>query len=168
MIIKSISEVSEKGINAFSCGNHSLDYFFQKYARKNDQIGYGKTFVAVEGKEIVGFFTLSSAQIEFESFPKKLGPEIPKYPIPCIRIARLAVSKDKQGQGYGKELLKQAFLKIVYASLNIGIRIVLVDAKESSKSFYEHFGFQPLKEDGSTYYMNMSTVIDAFISSVNG
>lgn len=164
MIIKSIKDVDDKLIRDFSCGVNSLDSFFVKHAFLNDQIGYGKTFVALEKNNVVGFFTLSSAQIEFESMPKDLNYSLPRYPIPAIRIARLAVSKKYQGKGFGKALLKEAFAKIVYASINVGVRIVLVDAKETSKTFYEQFGFQLLKEDSLTYFISMSTVLDAIMN----
>lgn len=66
-----------------------------------------------------------------------------------------------QKKGYGNELLKEAFYKIVNASQTIGIKIVVVDAKESSKSFYEKYGFIKLVDEKLTYCIHIQTIIDA-------
>ena len=161
MIIKSISEINEKDLNTFSCGNKDLDRFLKKYALENDLSGYGKTFLLLDDDEVVGFFTLCSASIKFEEYPHELSVTLPKYPIPCIRIARLAVRKDKQGCGYGKELLKQAFLKILSVSLTIGIRLIVVDTKETSAAFYEKYGFIRLLNDKLSYFLALDTLKEA-------
>ena len=161
MIIKSISEINEKDLNTFSCGNKDLDRLLKKYALENDLSGYGKTFLLLDDDEVVGFFTLCSASIKFEEYPHELSVTLPKYPIPCIRIARLAVRKDKQGCGYGKELLKQAFLKILSVSLTIGIRLIVVDVKETSTAFYEKYGFIRLLNDKLSYFLALDTLKEA-------
>ena len=161
MILKSIHLVEDSLINTFSCGNKDLDKFFKKHAKDNDAAGYGKTFVLFDEEKLVGFFTLCSAQIRSDSFPYSFEENCPKYPIPAIRIARLAVDAKMQKKGYGKELLKEAFYKNVNASQTIGIKIVVVDAKESSKSFYEKYGFIKLVDDRLTYCIHIQTIIDA-------
>lgn len=161
MIISSILDVEEQIINDFSCGKKELDSFFKKHALKNDCNGYGKTFVLIDNNRIIGFFTLCSSSIKYEEFPHDKTHLIPRHPISCIRIARLAVDEKYQGKGYGKELLKQAFLKILNASVTIGIRLIVVDAKESSTSFYEKFGFSKLSSNRLSYYLLLDTLKEA-------
>ena len=161
MILKSICDVSQSDLKSFSCGNIDLDRFLKKYALENDLNGYGKTFLLLDEGEIVGFFTLCSSSIKFEEYPHNSSISLPKYPIPCIRIARLGVKIDKQGCGYGKELLKQAFLKILSVSLTIGIRLIVVDAKQTSAAFYEKYGFVRLLSDKLTYYLALDTLREA-------
>ena len=161
MILKTIYEAKENEIKAFSCGNSDLDRFLVKYALINDQNGYGKTFLLEDDGKIVGFFTLCSSSIRCEEFPTHNSHLFPRYPIPCIRIARLAVRKECQGKGYGKELLKQAFIRILNVAATVGVRLIVVDAKESSKSFYEKYGFARLKNDNLSYYLLLDTVIEA-------
>ena len=158
MILKTIYDVDEGDLASFTCGNKDLDKFLRNHALLNDRNGYGKTFLLIDGTEVVGFFTLCSASIGFEEFKEHQKPLMPRYPIPCIRIARLAVKSDKQGQGYGKELLKQAFLRILNVSIAIGIKLIVVDAKETSASFYEKYGFCRLKSDKLTYFLSIETV----------
>lgn len=159
MRLVSIAEKSSfPSIDGFDCGSLALNSFLKRYAKQNDEKGIGKTFLGIEGKEVVGFFTLSTAQIEFSEIPLNVAKGLPRYPIPAIRIARLAVSKSLQGQGIGEALLREAFLKIVIASEIAGVFFVLVDAKESSKGFYERFGFTPLIQYPSTYFLSVSTI----------
>ena len=162
MIIKSIHDVDQDDIQSFTCGNIDLDEFLKKHAKNNDLNGYGKTFVLVDNDAFIGFFTLCSASIAFEEYPASKAQHLPKYPIPCIRIARLAVDKRFQGEGYGKELLKQAFLRILNVYPTIGIRLVVVDAKQSAASFYEKYGFVRLQNKKLSYFLPIETIIEAF------
>ena len=161
MKLKKITEIETNLIEAFSCGNAELDTYFKKYASDNEKNGYGVTYVLTDENTIFGFVTLCNAQIEFENYPKGLNNRLPRYPIPAVRIARLAVSKNYQGKGYGKTLLKYAFLKIVYVSRIVGTKLVVVDAKESSKLFDEKYGFKRLIDTSLTYFLNIETILKA-------
>ena len=158
MILKTICEVNQDELSLFTCGNEELDKFLKKYALKNDKNGYGKTFVLYDRNKIVGFFTLCSSSIRFDEIPRNNFELFPRYPIPAIKIARLAVAKQHQGMGYGKILLKECFIKILNAAMNIGVRLIVVDAKEASKSFYKKFGFQNLINNESSYFLLVDTL----------
>ena len=159
MILKSINNVDPNDLADFSCGIIDLDRFLKKYALENDQNGYGKTFVLFDENVPVGFFTLCSSSIKFDELPKEIfSSSLPRYPIPAIKIARLAVQQEKHGKGYGKELLKQAFIRIIGVSMTIGVRLIVVDAKESSASFYEHYGFSRLQNNRLTYFLLLDTL----------
>ena len=59
-------------------------------------------------------------------------------------LARLAVDLNYQGQKVGEGLLKEALLKILEASSIIGVRAVLVHAKnQKAADFYAKYGFVP-------------------------
>ena len=161
MILKTIHDVSENDLQSFSCGNQELDRYLHKFALDNDRNGYGKTYLLVDGDKVVGFFTLCSASIKFEEYPEHLSKCLPRYPIPCIKIARLGVDEKEQRKGYGKELLKQAFLRILSVASQIGIKLIIVDAKETSASFYEKYGFQRLESDKLSYYLSLETLAKA-------
>lgn len=158
MTIVSIANINKKLLNNFSCGIKDLDIYLTKYALLNDSIGYGKTFLLLGNNKIIGYYTLSSSSVKFDEYPNEHNENIPKYPIPCIRIARLAISKNEQGKGFGKKLLKDAFLKILSIADTIGVRLVVVDAKESSKSFYEKYGFNKLKQKEMSYFLMVDTL----------
>lgn len=158
MIISPIYDANKDDLESFTCGSRELDIYLKRYALENDKNGYGKTFLLYDSNVLVGFFTLCSASIAFEQAPESLKKNSPRYPIPAIRLARLAVSEDQQGKGYGRELLKQAFLRILNIADTIGIRLIIVDAKESSTTFYEKYGFQRSDSDKLTYYLLLDTL----------
>lgn len=133
--------------------------FFFRYSLKNDTLGIGKTFVVFdENEEVVGYFTFATAQVVFEDIPDDYRAKLPRYPIPTLRIARLAVGKDLQGKGIGKWLLTQAFIKIIHVAEITGLYFIIVDAKETSKSFYEHYGFIKFNDKDLSYFLTVDTV----------
>lgn len=160
MKLESILNVNSKLINNFSCGQKDLDLFLKKHAYTNDKNGYGKTYLLCNSNNVLGFFTLSAAQISFDEFP--LNAKIPKYPLPAIRIARLGVNILFQHKGYGKMLLKEAFLKILEIKDRVGIKLIIVDAKDESISFYQKFGFDFLLTKSNTMYLLLDTLTDAY------
>lgn len=155
----SIKDVSKSKLKKFDCGIEVLNEFLSRYSLKNDTLGIGRTFVAFdENEDIVGYFTLATAQVVYDEIPDEYRGKLPKYPIPSLRIARLAVGKDLQGKGIGKWLLTQAFIKIVHVAEITGLYLIIVDAKETSKSFYEHYGFINFKDKELSYFLPVETI----------
>jgi GNAT superfamily N-acetyltransferase len=130
---------------AFRSGDADLDSFFQKYAWQNQfRHHIGNTYVAVE-RRILGFMTVSVSSMEFERLPADLKRKLPRYPIPVLRVARLAISEDAQGQGIGRRLMRAAFAMAIELRAKLGCAGVVVDAKRGAESFYSSFGFEPLE-----------------------
>jgi GNAT superfamily N-acetyltransferase len=130
---------------AFRSGDADLDSFFQKYAWQNQfRHHIGNTYVAVE-RRILGFMTVSVSSMEFERLPADLKRKLPRYPLPVLRVARLAISEDAQGQGIGRRLMRAAFAMAIELRAKLGCAGVVVDAKRGAESFYSSFGFEPLE-----------------------
>jgi predicted N-acetyltransferase YhbS len=148
----------------FDCGIQELNMYFRRYAVKNDKLSIGKTFVAVDDQNnVLGYITLSSAQITLDSLPQEAQAKLPKYPVPAFRIAKLAVSKDHQGKGLGARLLKEALTRAVSVSKEIAIHMVLVDAiDERAKTFYLKYGFIPLESQPLTLFLPIKTILMAY------
>ena len=129
-------------------GKQPLDDFFAKHALANDRRGLGKTFVlrAESGEpSILGFYTLSMADIEVANLPDKVKRGLPQYPVPVARIARLATDERVRGKGHGADLLDDAFHRIVSTATTIGCFGVLVDAMDDDAvAFYARYGFVDL------------------------
>ena len=88
---------------SFSSGDADLDRFLHKFASQNQfQLHIGTTYVAVHEGEILGFVTLSATSITIEQLPKSARKRLPRYPLPALRLARLAVARKSQGKGIGK------------------------------------------------------------------
>ena len=130
----------------FRCGDVELDRFLQKYAGQNQfRHHVGTTYVAVQGETVIGYVTVAPGQIEIEDLPASLRRKLPGYPLPVLRIARLAVDASTRGQGLGKLLLRFALDLAVRLAREFGCIGAMVDAKPDAVSFYEKLGFMPLE-----------------------
>lgn len=135
-------------VDLFDCGQEALNRFLVRYAFHNQQAEASQTYVALVGDEVVGFYTLVVAQVEFDDAPQRLGKGLAKHPIPLMLLARLAVAASWQGKGLGSGLLKDAMLRTLQAADIAGIRAMAVHAKdEDARVFYERFGFVPAPSD---------------------
>lgn len=159
MNIVSLKECCKKEINCFDCGVKELNNYFINYAKQNENNNIGRTFVLKDNGRILGFYTLCTSSIAQNELPTKYQKLLPKYPIPCIRLARLAVDKHHQNNFYGHILLKDAFTKILVISKKVGISFVLVDAKPTSKKFYLKFGFISIPKNELTMILPLETII---------
>ena len=129
---------------SFRSGDTDLDSFLHKYAWQNQfRHHIGNTYVAVAGAKILGFVTIAPGTIEMHRLPADLKRTLPKYPIPVLRVARLAVSEEAQAQGIGKELMRAAFAMAIELQHKLGCAGVVVDAKRDAERFYSNLGFEP-------------------------
>src|SRR5213593_3890121 len=129
-------------VDVFDCGQEALNRFLVRYAFQNQQAEASQTYVALVGDEVVGFYTLVVAQVEFGDAPQRLGKGLAKHPIPLMLLARLAVAASRQGKGLGSGLLKDAMVRTLQAADIAGIRAMAVHAKDDdARAFYERFGF---------------------------
>ncbi len=159
----SVKEISPKSaFKKFDCEVEVLNEFLSRYAVKNDELGIGKTFVALNEKnQIAGYFTLATAQVAYQEVPDDFRGKLPKYPILALRIARLVVDKDFKGEEIGKWLMVQAFIKAIQVADVMGLYFIIVDAKETSKSFYERYGFHKFFDEDLSYFILVDTVCKA-------
>jgi GNAT superfamily N-acetyltransferase len=80
--------------------------------------------------------------------------KLPRYPVPCFRMGRLACRSDRQGQGLGKLLVGCAVERCLQAHRLVGAFALLVDAKdEKAKAFYQHYGWIPCVDSPMTLYL---------------
>lgn len=141
-------------IAAFTSGEAALDQFLHRHALGNQSAGSAQTYVATENGRVIGYYTLSVGQVAHENAAVRIARGMPRYPIPVMLLARLAIATDRQGIGLGPGLLKDALLRTVSAAEIAGIRAMLVHAKnERAKGFYEHFGFTASPTDPLHLYL---------------
>lgn len=133
-------------VAAFDCGAPALNEFLSRYALGNHQSGTAKTYVATADSHIVvGYYSLAASQILYADTPTRLQKGAPRHPVPVVLLARLAVNRAWQGKGLGSGLLKDAIIRVLTAAEGVGVRALLVHAKdEAAKAFYERYDFAPL------------------------
>ena len=88
--------------DAFDSGEEEQNNFLRRFALRNDAIGFGTVWVAVESGsgDVKGYYTLSSGQIEYKDFPGERG--WPRYPRPFTLIGQLARDLSVRGQRMGE------------------------------------------------------------------
>ena len=132
--------------SGFRSGNIDLDRFFLRYAGQNQfRHHIGTTYVAVQGDRIAGFVTVSSGEMVAESLPKAARRRLPSYPLPVLRIARLAVDERFQGLGVGRLLLRAMLELALELRDRIGCIGVVVDSKPDAVPFYSTLGFETME-----------------------
>lgn len=153
---------SSHDLSQFDCGDSHLNDFLQKYAGQNSKKGICQTYVAVlkaSPRKVVGYYSLSAAEILFQNIPTKQAKGLPKYPIPVVRIGRLGVDDSFQGQGIGKDLLLHALANIKATSQQIGVFAAIIDAKDDkAKHFYQKFGFIALLDDPLKLFLPIKSI----------
>jgi Predicted acetyltransferase len=132
--------------SSFRSGNPDLDRFFIRYAGQNQfRHHIGTTYVAVEKGQILGFVTVAPSQIEIDDLPRSRRKKLPRYPLPVLRLARLAVDERARRQGIGRLLLRSVFMLAREMASSLGCVGVVVDAKPAALDFYKCYGFEPLE-----------------------
>ena len=129
-------------VDRFDCGEAGLNSFLIRHALQSQQANGWQTYVALDGEAVIGFHTLVVGGVEHEGAPERLRKGLPRHPVPIMILARLAVAKDRQGQGLGGWLLKDAILRTLAAADIAGTRALVVHANDdAARAYYARFGF---------------------------
>ncbi len=126
----------------FESGQADLDLFFKRFAGQNQfRHHIGVTYIATDDEVIFGYITVAMGSLETEEFPdnKKLPAN---YPLPILRLGRLAVDVRYHGKGIGNQLLRYAFVLALQQRDTVGCIGMVVDAKPEAVKFYQNFGFK--------------------------
>lgn len=143
--IRALASTDDRSL--FESGDVELDRFFRQFAGQNQFKHFiGVTYVAVDdaSETILGYATVAPAQVEIEGLPSKARRGLPAYPLPVLRLARLAVGATSQGQGIGPALLRYVLDLSLQMAEAYGCIGVVVDAYRTAQSFYAQYGFVAL------------------------
>ena len=107
---------------AFSCGLPELDRYLARQAGQDVCRRIARVFVCTVGKAnaVLGFYTLSALSIDLASLPEQLSRKLPRLPMPCALIGRLAVDHSAHERGLGRMLLADAVKRTVAAGVLLG------------------------------------------------
>ncbi len=126
----------------FASGDHVLDRFLAEFAGQSMRMYVGMTYVAEESGFVLGYVTLAACSIRRDEIVRSARRSLPDYPLPALRVARLAVDRGFHGQGIGTLLLGAAFDIALEMTRTVGCVGVVVDAKSEAAGFYARFGFE--------------------------
>jgi len=133
----------------------SLVEYLQRFAlRHMEKDLLARTYVAVdsvgEEERIAGYFSLSAVSVDRSSVDEvEALARLPRFPIPGVLLARLAVDERAQGQGLGRFLFEEALGLALQMAMEgpVGFRLFVTDAlDEGAAKFYKRFGLQRLSD----------------------
>ncbi len=133
----------------FDCGLESLNGWFRRHAWLNHLSGASRVNVMVDSVSgrVVGYVTLSAAQIERAFVPKPQQRNQPD-PLPVTLLGQLAVDRDFQKKGHAVSLLQLALRTAIHAADAVGsVGVVTHPLDEEVRGFYARWGFQALPFD---------------------
>ena len=126
-----------------------MNQWFRRHAWVNHAAGISRSNVICNATtaEIVGYVTLSAAQIERAALPKSQQRNKPD-PLPATLLGQLAVRKDHQGRGYASSLLLFALRTALRVSRDVGsFGVITHPLDDLARGFYARRGFQDLPFD---------------------
>ena len=148
----------------FECGEEELDQFLQRFAARHRKAGISLTMVLPSkgsSSNISAYYTLSHTVIARSSLPESHAKRLPRYPVPVLLVAQLAVHRSTQGEGLGKIALLSALEHCLDINQHLPSYAVVVDAIDGRvRGFYEQFGFEVLEQrkGRARLYIPMGTV----------
>jgi predicted N-acetyltransferase YhbS len=142
--IRALREADDRA--QFRSGDPDLDRFFHRFAGQNQfRHHLGVTYVAAEERRLLGFATVAPGHVEIEGLPAAARAKLPHYPLPVLRLARLAVDESAAGAGLGKALLRFVLELAARMADDYGCVGVIVDAKRGAVDYYAKYGFVPVE-----------------------
>ncbi len=139
--------------------------YLQQQANQHQRDGIATIHVLIEVnarqnmpalQPVLGYYSLSAAQLLLSELSQADQARLPKYPIPAVRMGRLAVATAWQKQGLGEYLIGHAVSRCLSLRDELGVRVLLVDAlNPSAANFYLAYGFQYCQVPGGPLYLNL-------------
>ena len=139
--------VETRNVESFDCGDKDLnDFLCTEEVVRYEQENLGRTYLAYGQGDLVAYFAVSSDGLRVEylktvkSFSKLARMKLET--LPALKIGRLAVDVRYQNRGVGRLLIKHIAGMAMEIGRGTGIRLLILQAKPQSVSFYEKCGFQ--------------------------
>lgn len=159
-------DTTQHNVKPFSCGKPPLDTFLKRHAANHLKTGISSTWVLTALEEpqpdkarIAAYYSLTSSQVKKEQIP--FDKSLPKYPIPVVLLAKLAVDKEFSKQGLGEKTLVTALRKSVVVTDRglpaVGLIVDVLD--EDALRFYQKFDlFEPFTDDPMRLFVSINTL----------
>ena len=89
-------------VDAFKCGETSLEEWLKRRALLNQTNGASRTFVVVdESQSVMGYYALAAGAVHHQDATRSIRQNMPD-PLPVMVLARLAVDMRAQGMQLGE------------------------------------------------------------------
>jgi GNAT superfamily N-acetyltransferase len=148
-------------LDTFRCTEAELEHWLKQRALKNQLDGASRTFVVCASGQVIGYYALAAGAVLHSQVPGAVRRNMPE-PIPVAVLGRLAVHSDWGGRGVAGGMLKDAVLRTMRLSEEMGIRALLCHAvSEEARKFYLHHGFIESPIEPMTVMLNIAKLARA-------
>jgi GNAT superfamily N-acetyltransferase len=150
----------EHRLEGFDCGEPALNDWLVRRALGNQAAGTSRTWVVTRESTgmVVAYYASSTASVMRAAAPRRMARNQPAD-LPAILLGRMAVDNRHQRKGLGAAMLKHFVTKAIEVSAIVGVRLVLVHAKdEQATDFYLHHGFVKSPIDPLTLMLLLPTI----------
>lgn len=135
--------------NFTTCGKQQIDDFIHREAVDFQNERLGVSYVFRYDGEIIGFVTLSMADLKREKLTSSDRLQIGKENYPALQISQLAASQKLGDKDIGTFLCDFSLAKAYQLSESVGCRFLVLNSKKDVVGFYEKYGFRLLpKQEG--------------------
>jgi predicted N-acetyltransferase YhbS len=149
-------------VSAFDCASPPLNTFLARHALANQANNSARTFVALDGDRVVGYYSLAASAVTHEGAPSRMSAGLAQHPIPVILMARFAVDLGHQGRGIGSGMFRDAISRTLNVSREIGARAFVVHAKDDrAAAFYTRLGMQAFPENAFHLFLLIKDIEEA-------
>lgn len=146
-------------VDGFSSGVDALDRYLQRVAAQAQTADDARAYVVtVNGRApVVAYYTLSAGSVAFADAPARARKGVPPRPIPVVVLGRLAVHERHHRAGLGRALLRDAMLRVIAAAEHVGVRALLVQAKDhhAREWYHRQAEFESFPADPATLMLLM-------------
>ncbi len=147
---------ADHDLDAFDSGMPPLDHWLKKRARPNETDGASRTYVVCVGRRVIGYYALAAGSLIHGQATGAVRRNMPD-PVPMALLGRLAIDRAWQGKGLGRDLTRDAILRVLGAADIIGLRAIFAHAiSDEAGRFYERCGFGPSPIDAMTLMMTVA------------
>lgn len=140
---------------SFHSGQARVDDWLHTKALQNHEKQLSSTRVLLDSTgQILGYYTLTFAQIDYGDLPSDDVKRLPRRPLPVAMIAWLGVDRQYQGKGLGARLLSLALRDCFHAGQIFPFVAIIVDClDESSRQFFQASSFHELPGNPFRLYL---------------
>jgi len=123
--------------------------------------------VALSGDGTIGgYVALTAGAVEHRDATSGMSASMPRYPLPVVLLARLAVDRSYQRRGIASILVRLAMEITVETAEQVGVRGLAVDAENQDVAqFYERLGFARARPGSLKLQVPTRTLREQFAAS---
>ena len=123
-------------IAPFCCGIPELNRYLSHQAGQDVRRRITRVFVCTSGggDVVLGFDTLGALSVELNALPEERSRKLPRHPVPCALLGRLALDRSVHGRGVGRMLLADAVRRVIAAGESVAMYAMIVDAETTARN----------------------------------